>query len=73
MHITAATTSTKPLVEPADLVCLGCLASVRCEPPACWQDGGPAPGFSHLDGTALCHGQAGRACEPVEITLTSGW
>lgn len=52
---------------PADLICPACTRPVRPEPPSFWrgEDGCPAPGWSHLDGSALCWQLSGALVEPV--------
>ena len=56
-------------VDPEHLICPGCGAQVRPEPPGYWLVawGLPAAAFSHWDATALCLARAnGRPAEPVE-------
>jgi hypothetical protein len=55
------------LIDPDDLICPGWSRPVRPEPPRPWrgEDGSPAPGWSHLDGSALCWQLSGALAEPV--------
>ena len=55
-------------VDLDELVCPGCAEPVTGQPPAGWPAGaGPAPGFSHADGSVLCPDGSGRVGEPVEV------